>query len=89
MLGSSQLLAMSGEESMAQVYREIEAPKVTNLKRAGLVIFLYSLLLTGVVTFLAILIIPDEQRIQTSVVQDGVTTEVTNVRQTASAVCQR
>ena len=38
-LGHS-LLAMSGEESLAQVNREIEAPKLKNLKRAGFVIFL-------------------------------------------------
>jgi hypothetical protein len=29
------ILAMSGEESLAQVYREIEHPKVKNLKRTG------------------------------------------------------
>ena len=29
------ILAMSGEESLAQVYREIEQPKVKNLQRAG------------------------------------------------------
>ncbi len=40
-LGHS-LLAMSGEESLAQVYREIEAPKHKNLIRAGLVIFVFS-----------------------------------------------
>jgi len=40
-LGHS-LLAMSGEESLAQVYREIAAPKLPNLKRAALVIFLFS-----------------------------------------------
>jgi hypothetical protein len=33
---------MSGEETMAQVYREIEHPKLRNLEKAGLVIFLYS-----------------------------------------------
>lgn len=38
-LGHS-VLAMSGEESLAQVYREIEHPKLRNLKKAGLVIFL-------------------------------------------------
>src|SRR4051812_49471961 len=59
------LLAMSGEESLAQVYREIEAPKVKNLKKAGFLIVLYSLLLTAVVTFFAILIIPDRERIKT------------------------
>ena len=32
------LLAMSGEESLAQVNREIEAPKLKNLLRAGRVI---------------------------------------------------
>ena len=30
------VLAMSGEESLAQVYREIEAPKLPNLKRRAL-----------------------------------------------------
>src|ERR1043166_5868095 len=55
---------MSGEESLAQVYREIEAPKVPNLLKAGAVIALYSLVLTGVVTFLAIMIIPDDERIK-------------------------
>ena len=33
-LGHS-VLAMSGEESLAQVYREIEHPKLQNLKKAG------------------------------------------------------
>ena len=41
------ILAMSGEESLAQVYREIEVPKVKNLQRAGMVIFIYSLVFTG------------------------------------------
>ena len=44
---------MSGEESLAQVYREIEHPKVKNLKRTGLVIFVYSLLFTSLVSFFA------------------------------------
>jgi amino acid transporter len=65
------LLAMSGEESLAQVYREIEAPKVPNLLRAGAVIAIYSLLLTGIVTFLAIMIIPDQERIKTTLLQNG------------------
>src|ERR1041384_4105187 len=60
------LLAMSGEESLAQVYREIEAPKVPNLIKSGLVIFVYTLLLTGLVTFFAIMIIPDGERIKTT-----------------------
>src|SRR3954451_1925971 len=73
------LLAMSGEESHAQVYREIEAPKVPNLKRAGFVIVAYSLLLTGVVTFLAVLIIPDGERVKTAVVDGNVRVEVASV----------
>lgn len=60
-LGHS-LLAMSGEESMAQVYREIAAPKLKNLERAGFVIFIYSLIFTAGVSFLAVMIIPDSTR---------------------------
>ncbi|HYM26237.1 MAG TPA: APC family permease, partial [Vicinamibacterales bacterium] len=56
------ILAMSGEESLAQVYREIEHPKVVNLKRTGLVIFVYSLLFTSLVSFFATAIIPDAVR---------------------------
>ncbi|MBZ5695523.1 MAG: amino acid permease [Acidobacteriia bacterium] len=60
-LGHS-VLAMSGEETMAQVYREIEHPKLPNLKKAGLVIFLYSLIFTAGVAFFAVMIIPDSTR---------------------------
>jgi amino acid transporter len=60
-LGHS-VLAMSGEESLAQVYREIEHPKLRNLKKAGLVIFIYSLVFTSLVSFFAVMIIPDEVR---------------------------
>src|SRR5258705_9102247 len=60
-LGHS-VLAMSGEESLAQVYREIEHPKLPNLKKAGLVIFIYSLLFTSLVSFFAVMIIPDGDR---------------------------
>src|SRR6266699_2543897 len=45
-LGHS-VLAMSGEETMAQVYREIEHPKLRNLEKAGFVIFVYSLIFTA------------------------------------------
>src|SRR5262249_30977461 len=58
------ILAMSGEESLAQVYREIERPKVKNLQRAGLLIFAYSLVFTGLVSFFAVAIIPDSVRPQ-------------------------
>ena len=56
------VLAMSGEESLAQVNREIEHPKLKNLEKAGLVIFLYSLFFTGLVSFFAVMIIPDNIR---------------------------
>src|SRR5437870_3647270 len=57
-------LAMSGEESLAQVNRELEYPKHKNLMRAGFVIFLYSLLFTSLVSFFAYAIIPDNERRQ-------------------------
>jgi amino acid transporter len=60
-LGHS-VLAMSGEESLAQVYREIESPKLQNLRKAGLVIFVYSLVFTSLVSFFAVMIIPDDVR---------------------------
>ncbi|HXP68410.1 MAG TPA: APC family permease, partial [Candidatus Dormibacteraeota bacterium] len=60
-LGHS-VLAMSGEESLAQVYREIEHPKLPNLKKAGLIIFIYSLVFTSLVSFFAVMIIPDNIR---------------------------
>jgi amino acid transporter len=55
-------LAMSGEESLAQVNRELEHPKHKNLMRAGLVIFVYSLLFTSLVSFFAYALIPDGLR---------------------------
>jgi amino acid transporter len=60
-LGHS-VLAMSGEETMAQVYREIEHPKLPNLKKAATVIFFYSLVFTAGVAFFAVMIIPDSVR---------------------------
>ena len=62
-LGHS-VLAMSGAESLAQVYREIEHPKLANLKKAALIIFIYSLVFTSLVSFFAVMIIPDEIRPQ-------------------------
>ena len=56
------VLGMSGWESLAQVYREIEQPKVKNLLRAGMVIFVYSVIFTGLVSFFAVAIIPDGVR---------------------------
>src|SRR5256885_6175375 len=60
-LGHS-VLAMSGEETMAQVYREIEHPKLPNLKKSAVVIFLYSLIFTAGVAFFAVMIVPDSVR---------------------------
>src|SRR5262249_38407300 len=56
------ILAMSGEESLAQINREIAAPKLKNLLRTGMVIFLYTLLLTSLISFFAVMIIPDGVR---------------------------
>lgn len=58
------VLAMSGQETLAQVNRELEAPKLKNLKRAALVIFIYSIAFTSLVSFFAVAIIPDETRPQ-------------------------
>ncbi len=58
------VLAMSGQETLAQVNRELEAPKLKNLKRAALVIFIYSIVFTSLVSFFAVAIIPDETRPQ-------------------------
>jgi amino acid transporter len=57
------ILAMSGEETLAQVNREIEHPKLPNLKRAAIVIAIYSFIFTGIGTLLAVMIIPDAVRI--------------------------
>jgi len=56
------LLAMSGEETLAQVYREIEAPKLKNLMRASTVILVFSLTFTGFTAFAAVMLVPDEIR---------------------------
>jgi amino acid transporter len=63
------VLAMSGEESLAQVNREIQHPKLKNLKRAAIVIAIYSLVFTGGATLLASMLIPDYQR--THIYQDN------------------
>ncbi len=60
-LGHS-VLAMSGEETLAQVYRELEHPKIPNLKKVGFIIFAYSMVFTAGVSFFAVMIIPDSSR---------------------------
>ncbi len=56
------ILAMSGEETLAQIYREVESPKLQNFKRAAFIVFVYSLLLTGGISVLAVLLIPEDVR---------------------------
>jgi amino acid transporter len=58
------ILAMSGEETLAQVYREVESPKLPNFKKAAFIVFVYSLLLTATISFLAVILIPDDVRMK-------------------------
>ncbi|HET9131849.1 MAG TPA: APC family permease, partial [Terriglobia bacterium] len=57
------LLSMSGFETLAQVYREIAAPKLKNLKITGNIVCTYALICTGGITLLAAMIIPDAIRL--------------------------
>jgi amino acid transporter len=63
------ILAMSGEETLAQVNREIQHPKLKNLKRAAIIIAIYSLLFTGGATLMASMLIPSYPR--THIYQDN------------------
>jgi amino acid transporter len=58
------ILAMSGEETLAQVNREIQHPKLKNLKRAAIVIAIYSLIFTGGATLLAYMLIPLNEHVK-------------------------
>ncbi|MBI4862907.1 MAG: APC family permease [Candidatus Riflebacteria bacterium] len=58
------ILAMSGEETLAQVYREIEAPKLPNLRKAALIVFIVSFVGTVGISFLGVLVVPDEIRVK-------------------------
>ena len=58
------ILAMSGEETLAQVYREIAHPKLKNLKRTALIIAIYSFIFTGGASLLAVMLIPDKPRLE-------------------------
>jgi amino acid transporter/nucleotide-binding universal stress UspA family protein len=58
------ILAMSGEETLAQVYREVESPKMPNFKKAAFIVFVYSLCLTAGISFLAVILIPDTIRMK-------------------------
>jgi amino acid transporter len=57
------VLAMSGEESLAQVNRELAHPKLKNLKRAAIVIAIYSFVFTGLTALLFVMLIPDSVRV--------------------------
>jgi amino acid transporter len=60
-LGHS-LLAMSGFETLAQVYRELAYPKLKNLRLTANIICTYAVVCTGVISVLAVMIIPDATR---------------------------
>jgi len=57
------VLAMSGEESLAQVNRELAHPKLKNLKKAAIVIAIYSFVFTGLTALLSVMLIPDAVRV--------------------------
>jgi amino acid transporter len=58
------LLAMSGFETLAQVYREIGYPKLRNLKITANTVCTYALCSTGLISLFAVMIIPDQVRSQ-------------------------
>ncbi len=58
------LLAMSGFETLAQVYREVASPKLKNLKMTANIVCGFAVLSTGVITLFAFMIIPDNVRPQ-------------------------
>jgi len=58
------VLAMSGAETLSQIARDIEHPKLKNLKRAALLIFLCSSIATSLISCSAVMIIPDNVRPQ-------------------------
>ena len=55
------ILAVSGEETLAQVYREIEAPKLNNFLKAGMIIFVFSFIFTGINSLFAAMIVPQNE----------------------------
>src|SRR5215475_12190833 len=56
------VLSMSGFETLAQVYREIEYPKLKSLKITGNIVCTYAAISTGGIILLASMIIPDDIR---------------------------
>jgi amino acid transporter len=57
------LLAMSGFETLAQVYREIKYPKLKNLRITANLVCIYALVSTGLISLFAVMIIPDDVRL--------------------------
>ncbi len=55
------VLAVSGEETLAQVYREIESPKLNNLKKTAFIMFVFSLVFTGLNSLFAAMLIPQSE----------------------------
>lgn len=56
------ILAMSGFETLAQVYRELAYPKLKNLRFTANLVCTYCVISTGVISVLAVMIIPDAVR---------------------------
>ena len=56
------LLAMSGFETLAQVYREVAYPKLKNLRITANIVCTYAVICTGIISLLAVMIIPDSTR---------------------------
>jgi amino acid transporter len=56
------LLAMSGFETLAQVYRELAHPKLKNLRLTANIICSYAVVSTGITAILVVMIIPDAVR---------------------------
>ena len=56
------LLAMSGFETLAQVYREIASPKLKNLRITANIVCVYACFSTGLISLFAVMIIPDNIR---------------------------
>jgi amino acid transporter len=56
------ILAMSGFETLAQVYRELAYPKLKNLRLTANIVCTYCVICTGVISVFAVMIIPDALR---------------------------
>jgi hypothetical protein len=56
------ILAMSGFETLAQVYRELAYPKLKNLRLTANMVCTYCVICTGVISVFAVMIIPDAVR---------------------------